>query len=169
MAALDVGGTVPVVDMPLNDVGGNEWTLAGALADGPVLLGLYKSSCAASKTMFPFLQRLHERYGPRGLRVLGLSQDSENITRSFARRSGLTFPILLDPEDYPVSRAFDITATPTVYLIDPDGTVTATTMGFFADPVNDLAVKVAEAVGAEPEPVYTEADAAGGTPRFVPG
>ncbi len=169
MAALDVGGTVPVIDMALTAAGGGEQTLAGALAEGPVLLGIYKSSCAASKTMFPFLQRLHERYGPRGLQALGLSQDSENITRSFARRAGVTFPMLLDPEGYPVSRAFDITATPTVYLIDPDGTVTATTMGFFADPVNELAAKVAEAVGAEPEPVYTEEDAAGGTPRFVPG
>ncbi|MDQ3514396.1 MAG: TlpA family protein disulfide reductase [Chloroflexota bacterium] len=169
MATLDVGGTVPGLDMALTDTEGTGRTLAGALADGPVLLGLYKSSCQASKTMFPFLQRLHERYGPRGLQVLGLSQDSENITRSFGRRAGLTFPILLDPEGYPVSRAFDITATPTVYLIDPDGTVVATTMGFFADPVNELAAKAAEAVGAEPEPIYTDEDAAQGTPRFVPG
>ena len=67
-----------------------------ALAKGPVLIGIYKSSCQASKAMFPFLQRLADRYGDKGLSVFGIAQDSANITRSFARRLDLTFPILVE-------------------------------------------------------------------------
>jgi peroxiredoxin len=117
--------------------------------------------------MFPFLERLHQRYASHGLTVYGVSQDSANVSRSFARRVGITFPILIDDDDYAVSRAFEVTATPTVFLMQPDGSVAHTTMGFFKDSVNELAGAVATAVGQPAEPVFTDADT--DVPRFVPG
>jgi peroxiredoxin len=169
VATLEKGATVPELPVQLEDAKGTPHAISGALADGPVLLGIYKSSCQASKTMFPFLQRLHEWYGQNGLQVLGVSQDSANITRSFARRTGVTFPILIEPEGYPVSTAFDITATPTVYLVGPDGKIIFDTMGFFADPVGELGRATATVVAADPLPLFTEEDAESGVPRFVPG
>lgn len=169
VATLEKGATVPELPVELEDAEGTPRSIPGALADGPVLLGIYKSSCEASKTMFPFLQRLHERYGQNGLQVLGISQDSANITRSFARRTGVTFPMLVEPAGYPVSTAFGITATPTVYLVRPNGEIVFDTMGFFADPVNELGRVTATEVAADPLPLYTEEDARNGTPRFVPG
>jgi pimeloyl-ACP methyl ester carboxylesterase len=88
--------------------------------------------------MFPFLERLNARHVVDGLTVLGISQDSANITRSFARRYGITFPLLLEGDDYPVSRAFDIMATPTVFLIEPGGTVAYATMGFMKPALDAL-------------------------------
>nr|MDQ3044825.1 redoxin domain-containing protein [Chloroflexota bacterium] len=102
-----------------------------------------------------------------GLAVLGVSQDSANITRSFARRQGATFPILIEPEGYPVSRAFDITATPTAFVIQRDGTIVYTTMGFFRDPINELGYTVARALGSPPFELFD--DAGTGVPVFVPG
>ena len=40
--------------------------LSRAGADGPLLIGNYKSSCASSKQMFPFLERLNERHRGEG-------------------------------------------------------------------------------------------------------
>src|SRR3712207_5168840 len=153
--------------MPLEDADGNTYVIDDAVATGPVVLGIYKSSCQASKTMFPFLERLHQRYGGKGLSVLGVSQDSANVTRSFARRYGITFPILIEPEDFPVSVAFDIFATPTVFLVRPDRTVAFTTMGFFRDPVNNLGRAVATLLDAPPEELFTAEDTE--VPVFVPG
>jgi peroxiredoxin len=167
MATVDVGQQAPIPDGTLEDAEGASHDLRAALGRGPILLGLYKSSCQASKTMFPFLERLHRRYGGDGLSVYGVSQDSANVTRSFARRLELSFPILIEGEGYPLSAAFGITATPTVFLLAPDGTVTATTMGFFKGPVNELGDAAAAAVGREPAPLVTEEDA--GVPVFVPG
>ncbi|HEV2108807.1 MAG TPA: TlpA disulfide reductase family protein [Thermomicrobiales bacterium] len=169
MATLEAGATAPELDLTLEDAEGTPRSIATVLRDGPVLLGIYKSSCQASKTMFPFLERLHERYGQNGLQVLGVSQDSANITRSFARRAGITFPILIEPEGYPISTAFGITATPTVYLIRPGGEIVFDTMGFFADPVNELGRATATEVAADSVPLYTEEDTERGTPPFVPG
>ncbi len=169
MATAAKGATVPEIITGLEDAEGTPQSIQDALKDGPLLVGIYKSSCQASKTMFPFLQRLYERYGQNGLQVLGVSQDSANVTKSFARRTGVTFPILIEPEDFPVSKAFGITATPTVYLIRPNGEIIFDTMGFFADPVNALGAATAAEVAADAVPLFTEEDATGGTPRFVPG
>lgn len=167
MTPIEAGGSAPGFDEPFVDANGIPRDVTAALRNGPVLLGIYKSSCQASKTMFPMLERLHQRYAGQGLTVFGVSQDSPNVTRSFARRYGITFPLLIEGDDYPISRRFDIFATPTVYLIRPDGTVATTIMGFFRDQVNDLANTVAEEIGAPPEPLITDADA--DVPIFVPG
>jgi peroxiredoxin len=163
--SIEAGAAAPKLDLTVEDATGERHDL-GALT-GPVLYGLYKSSCQASKSMFPILERLHERYGKDGLTVLGVAQDSPNVTRSFARRYGITFPILIEGEEYPISRAFDIAATPTVYLVKPDGTVAYTTMGFFKGMLDQLGDAVAAAVGRDPEPLITEADS--DIPLFVPG
>lgn len=169
MAATEQGAMVPPIDVVMEDANGTPYDLGAALKAGPTVLGLYKSSCQASKTFFPFLERLHQRYGENGLTVLGISQDSPNITRSFARRLDLTFPILVEGDEYPVTRAFDIAATPTVFVIRSDGTVSYTTMGFLREPVNELGDAAAAAVDQARPPLFTDDDVAAGIPIFVPG
>jgi peroxiredoxin len=161
------GQPAPFPDLLFTDAEGKEWDLRNVLARGPLLLGIYKSSCASSKQMFPMLERLHQRYGGNGLTVLGVSQDSPNITRSFARRYGLTFPLIVEGEEYPVSSAFEIMATPTVFLIERDGNVSYVTMGFLKPGIDALGDATADAVGEPHAPLVTDADA--DVPMFVPG
>jgi peroxiredoxin len=167
LSPVEVGQPAAAIDLELVDAEGNKHTISEALKRGPVLLALYKSSCQASKVMLPMVERLYRRYGDQGLTVYGLSQDSENITQSFARRYDITFPILIDTADYAMSRAFDIFATPTVFLIRPDGCVAFTTNGFFKEQVNQLAVAVAEEIGLPPQILSPEEEA--DVPMFVPG
>lgn len=165
--AIDVGAQRPQTEETFEDAEGQPHSLAAALEHGPLLLGLYKSSCQASKTIFPFLQRLYERYGDKGLTVYGVAQDSPNITRSFARRLGIAFPILIEPDGNPLSSGFDIAATPTIYLIDRDGKIAYTTMGFLKPGLNAMGDAVTTALGLPSEPLVTDADA--DVPMFVPG
>lgn len=164
---VEQGQIAPLPDKSFSDAEGTEHDLRDLLQSGPLLIGLYKSSCASSKQMFPFLERLHERYAGQGLHVLGVSQDSENITRSFARRYGITFPILVEGSDYPISREFGIAATPTIFLVTPDERVAYTTMGFMKPALDLMGDTVADTVGAAHEPLVTAADEA--VPMFVPG
>jgi peroxiredoxin len=164
---VEQGSIAPLSERPFGDAEGVEHDLRQLLRTGPLLIGIYKSSCASSKQMFPFLERLHERYGANGLHVIGVSQDSENITRSFARRYGITFPIIVEGPDYPISREFDIAATPTIFLIMPDGRVAYTTMGFMKPALDLIGDAAADAVDASHEALVTVADDA--VPMFVPG
>ena len=164
---IEQGQQAPFPDAEFNDAEGQTHDLKHVAADGPLLLGIYKSSCASSKQMFPFLERLSERHGADGLTVLGISQDSANITRSFARRYGITFPLLMEGDEYPVSRAFDIMATPTVFLIEPGGTVAYATMGFMKPALDALGDAVADALGKPHLALVTPDDS--DVPMFVPG
>jgi peroxiredoxin len=167
VAPIDTGETAPEFTEQLPDADGTPRDVAAALRDGPVLLGIYKSSCQASKTIFPVLERLHQRHAADGLSVFGVAQDSPNVTRSFARRYGITFPLLIEGDDYPISRRFDIFATPTVFLIRQGGAVASSIMGFFRQQVNEFAGTVAAELGRSPEPVIAEDEA--DVPLFVPG
>lgn len=153
--------------MAYPDQDGTERSIDAMLTNGPVVVGLYKSSCAASKAMMPLLNRLKDRYGDQGLSVIGVAQDSANVTRSFIRRTGVDYPVLIEGDEYPISRAFDIFATPTVYVIERDGKITYSTMGFFRQQVNDIGAAAAKAVGAEPGEIVGENE--DDIPRFVPG
>lgn len=167
MATVTVGEPAPALDLVLEDTEGTSHLLRDTLATGPVLIGIYKSSCQASKTIFPFLERLHQRYAAHGLTVFGVAQDSANVSRSFGRRASVSFPILIDTDDYAMTLAFDITATPTIFLLEADGSIAYTTMGFLKDSVDEFAAAVAATVGQPAEPVFTDADT--DVPRFVPG
>jgi peroxiredoxin len=164
---VEQGQNAPFPQLLFPDAEGTEHDPRRAIAAGPLLLGIYKCSCASSKEMFPFLERLYTRYRDAGLTVLGVSQDSPNITRSFARRYGITFPLLIEGEEYPISRAFDIMATPTVFLVRPDGVVSYTTMGFLKPGLDAMGDAVADAVGRPHERLVTDADE--DVPMFVPG
>jgi len=161
------GQKAPFPDGAFDDAEGQPHDLSRAAANGPLLLGIYKSSCASSKQMFPILERLNERHRGDGLAVIGISQDSANITRSFARRYGITFPLVLEGDDYPISRAFDIMATPTVFVIEPDGNVAYVTMGFMKPALDALGDAVADALGKPHQALVTSDDA--DLPMFVPG
>ena len=161
------GEQAPLPETSFADAEGIARNFRQDLAAGPLLLGIYKSSCASSKQMFPFLERIYQRHKDQGLQVLGVSQDSANITRSFARRYGITFPIVVEGDDYPISTAFDIAATPTVFLITPDGEVSFTTMGFMKPGLDAIDDAVADALSQPHEPLVTDADS--DVPMFVPG
>ena len=164
---VEQGQIAPLPHQPFADAEGAMHDLHELLQSGPLLIGIYKSSCASSKQMFPFLERLHQRYAANGLHVIGISQDSENITRSFARRYGITFPILVEGPDFPISREFDIAATPTIFLIMPDKRVAYTTMGFMKPALDLMGDSVADTVDGAREPLVTAVDDA--VPMFVPG
>jgi peroxiredoxin len=167
VAPIDTGNTAPNLDETFLDAEGNPHSIGEALKRGPVLLGIYKSSCQASKSIFPILERMYQRHQDQGLTVFGISQDSPNVTRSFARRYGVTFPLLIEGESYPISRRFDIFATPTLYFIGSDGIVISSIMGFFREQVVEFANLIAGELGVPPSPII--ADTETDIPLFVPG
>jgi peroxiredoxin len=162
---VDVGATAPT--FTLSDAAEDlqhAHSLSEALERGPLLIGIYKSSCEASKTTFPFMEKLHQAYP--ALTIWGIAQDSPNVTRSFARRTGVSFPMLIDDNDYTVSRAYNIVATPTLFLIDRSGVVVWQRMGFQKASMHELSNVVADLLGVPRVDILTGNEA---MPAWVPG
>jgi peroxiredoxin len=128
MTNIVAGRTAP--DFSLKSLDGKEYSLKQLLEHGPVLVSFFKVSCPVCQFTFPFLERLHKRYGSEEITFLGLSQDSAKATKEFADEYGVTFPVVLDAEGYPASNAYGLTNVPTTFLIDTDGTVRLTGSGF---------------------------------------
>jgi peroxiredoxin len=168
---LAVGDTAP--DFSLPEAGGTPRRLSEALAAGPVVLAFLKADCAACNLAFPYLERLNQAYPGGGWTIWGVSQHPARAAEWFARNTGLTFPLLIDADGgpdpaasgFPVSRAYDPEATPTVFLID-EGQVRSVQVGFAKHGLNNLSKLVADRLA---RPVVEVAPADDGKPSFRPG
>lgn len=161
---LDVGESAP--DFTLVDSKGGSHRLADALADGPVVLAFMKADCGTCTLAFPYLERLHQAYLTDRWRIWGICQNPARAADWFAGRTGVSFPMLIDGDELPVSEAYDPPATPTIFLIDRDGTIQSSHYGLSKPDLNALAEQVAAALGERPVVVAPPND---GTPDFRPG
>ena len=144
MTHVDAGRAAP--GFTLKGLDGTTYSLESLQQKGPVVAAFFKISCPVCQFTFPFLQRLYERYGSNDVTFLGISQDDAKATAGFARQYGATFPMALDEKDkgYPASNAYGLTSVPTIFLIDTDGIVRVSSMGFVKKDLEQIATELAE-------------------------
>lgn len=134
---LETGSQAP--DFELRTLSGASESLKGILARGPVLLAFFKASCPVCQFTFPFLERIFKS-GSGAVQFFAISQDEARATEEYNRQFGITFPALLDEagKGYPVSNAFGITTVPSLYLVEPDGSISWAVSGFSKKGVAEL-------------------------------
>lgn len=153
MAALTVGSNAH--DFELKTIDGKRFVLLEELSRGPVVLAFFKISCPTCQYAFPFLERLEEAYGHKGVQIVGVSQNNAQDTASFNREFGVTFPVLLDETNaYPVSNAYGLTNVPTIFWIGQDGEIEVSSVGWSKADFSEINRKMAEAGNAAPATVF---------------
>jgi peroxiredoxin len=163
MAILEVGALAS--HFTLLGLDGREYSLPGSLDGRPAVLVFCKAGCATCDLAFPYLSRLREAY-PEGWELWAISQDAPDRSAGYAKRLGITSPMLLDAPEFVASRLYDPPATPTVFLVGRNGRVEYSTHGFAKEDMNEIAVRIAGHVGAEAVVIAPEND---GNPAFKPG
>ena len=153
-------------DFTLDDYTGTTRNLSSALSEGPSVLAFLKADCAVCQLAFPYLERLRQTYPGPDWQIWGISQHQARAAEAFAKRNGVTFPILIDAEGLPVSNAYDPPATPTIFLVGQDGTIQSVHSGLSKNELNALAGRIARMVGQEPVVIAPPDD---GKPSFRPG
>jgi peroxiredoxin len=166
MVALSVGAQAP--DFTLSGIDGKQYSLSAALEQGPLLAVFIKTTCPVCDLTMPYLNRLTETYGAQGWQLWVVSQDDQQTSRHYAQDFGATFPLVVDdPADgWAVSRAYDPPATPTLFLIGPDGQVQLSGQGFSKADLNAIGERIAGHLGVQPTVVAERDD---GNPDFRPG
>jgi peroxiredoxin len=153
MAALNPGTKAP--EFSLSTTHGKSFSLSDNLAEAPLILAFFKISCPTCQYAFPFVERLHKAYGGKGVKIVGVSQNSKTDTALFVKEYGITFPILLDDmEKYPVSNAYGITNVPTVFWISPDGVIELSSVGWDRKDFEQLNAKAAQVAGGVPQRLF---------------
>ena len=96
-----------------------------------VLLNIWATWCGPCRIEMPSMQRLQERLGPKGLRIVAVSVDDPGqagAIRRFAQELGLTFDLLHDPTKT-IERTYQTTGVPETFLIGRDGTIRRRSIG----------------------------------------
>ncbi len=161
---LSEGSQAP--DFVLTSVDGKKYSLSEALKQGPLLAVFIKTTCPVCDLILPYLNRLAEAYPRQSWQLWVVSQDDAEATGRYAQRFNASFPMVVDNPGWSASRAYDPPATPTLFLIGPDGRVEVATWGFSKADLNGLAERIARHLGEPPRLVAQEVD---GNPETRPG
>ncbi len=88
------------------------------------------------------MAKAHQEFGPKGVVFVGISvRDTEESAKKFVADNGLAFPNGLDQQGvddrgqpyWKIARAFRVEATPTTFLITPDGQILGRNNGTFPE------------------------------------
>ena len=145
-----------------------EFSLTSALQKGPALLAFFKIGCPVCQFTFPFLERLYQRHKNSDVSFVGISQNGPEKTAAFNKEYGITFPVLLDPEEkrYLVSNAYGLTMVPTIILVDTDGSVLVSSMGFVKADLESIANQLVEPAKLTKAPLFLASES---VPANKPG
>jgi peroxiredoxin len=128
----------PAPELALTMADGQTLALA-SLRGKVVLLDFWGTWCSPCVRALPHLQALHERFGGRGLVVLGVSANEppESDPAAFLAARGSSYATAVKGEA--AAQAFGVRMFPTVYLLDRDGRVLHAEFGFSESLEADLA------------------------------
>ena len=99
-----------------------------------VLIEFWTFGCYNCRNTLPFVKRWHERYGDKGLAVVGVHtpelEDERNIedVRREVTSLGVRYPVVTD-NNYSTWHAYDVEAWPTIFVVDKKGQIRWTHVG----------------------------------------
>jgi peroxiredoxin len=111
------------LDFTLKDLSGKAWTFS-ELRGKVVLVNFWATWCPPCRKEMPDLEALYERFGAKGLVVLGISDEEAAKVEPFIRDRKVSFPVLLDP-DRKVNETFVVEGIPKSFVYDREGKLAA--------------------------------------------
>jgi thiol-disulfide isomerase/thioredoxin len=141
-----VGAPAPAWSDDVTPLSGAPASVA-ALQGKVVILDFWASWCGPCRMLAPRLSALGDRLGAQGLAVIGMTTDPAEEAAVFARRHAMRYPIVVDVKGE-TSRIYNVTALPTLVLVDRKGIVRDVVVGFAPDEI-EVAVR---RLLAEPAP-----------------
>jgi len=113
-------------DFTLPSVDGAPVSLSALLAQGcPLVLLFVHADCPTSLLALRRLASLGE-----GAALVCVAEESPEVAARLARRTGFSRPVLAEAAPYAVSRRFEVATVPTALLVDRDGAVVETVVGW---------------------------------------
>ena len=116
----------------IRDIQGKRIELTELLKQGPVLIDFWALWCIPCRKELPHLQTLYNRYKEKGLIVLTINEDdpsSESKVKPFIAGKRYKFMVVVD-KDKELWRNFKVVSLPTLFLINQQGNIHKTHVGY---------------------------------------
>jgi peroxiredoxin len=112
----------PAPDLTLNDLDGRKVNLSD-YRQNIVLINNWATWCPPCRAEMPTLVKYFNEHADQGFTLIGIEAgDPVEDVKSFVDRYGISFPVLLDPNNKSLI-AFQNDSLPSSYVIDLDGNV----------------------------------------------
>jgi peroxiredoxin len=146
LSTLSVGMTAP--DFSLPDVSGKTVSLT-QYRGKVVLIDFWQTWCPPCVEELPYLRSLQEKYGSRGLVIIGvtdrLDQDGVAKWREFLRTTKMNYPTLTD-EKGPIAAQYNVSGYPHKFIIGRDGRLVFEKRGFLRSDENEIETEILKAL-----------------------
>jgi len=110
----------PAPDFVLQDASGKTWQLS-SLKGKVVFVNFWATWCKPCRDEMPSMEALNQAMAGQPFQLLAIVfNDDLDMANSFARRLGVTFPVLANPAPE-LTEAYMITGVPETFLIDANG------------------------------------------------
>jgi peroxiredoxin len=110
-------------EFTLSDLSGTKWSLRD-LRGKVVLVNFWATWGPPCRREMPAMEALYQRFGPRGLVILAISDEDAGKVQPFIASTKFSYPILLDP-GRKVHKLFGVEGIPKSFLYDRDGKLVA--------------------------------------------
>ncbi|MEV7398313.1 TlpA disulfide reductase family protein [Aeromicrobium sp. NPDC092404] len=136
-------------DLELGCLGGGTPVRLAGLTDTPTIINLWASWCAPCREELPLLAKAHQAYGDK-LRIIGVDFDdaAPDAALELAERSGVTYPLLVDP-DADAKASLKVIGLPQTVFVDAQGRMVATERIAFRS-YADLTAAIDKHLGVSP-------------------
>lgn len=120
---------------------------AAASKPGPVLVLFVARECPTSRMTLGRLQALNGLFEEAGGAIVAVHEDDAQVASATMRACKATYTALSEPAPYRTSAAWQVATLPTAFLIDADGTVADSVVGWSREDFDRIAARVSVAGG----------------------
>ena len=108
---------------------GVQRTLSDVLGKATLVVFFFPT-CRYCEAAFPDIKRLHDAYKDRGLSavLINVLQEEEKLIAGWRKSHGDGIPVLLGGRS--IQNDYNLTTTPTIYVLEAGGKVVARRLGF---------------------------------------
>jgi len=156
LAVVAIGaGTAPgaMVGQPAPEIQAQYWLNAPALAlqalrGKVVVVEFWATWCPPCRRSIPHLVELDKQYRPKGVVIIGLTNEPKTTVEPFAREIGMTYPV---GGGSSTASQYGVTGIPHAFVVDPSGRVV-----WEGHPMSGLDKAIEEQLAKMPPPPAAE-------------
>lgn len=138
-------------DFNIPELGGENFQLSDHIGEGPLLINFWATWCIPCHAEMKALKKVYKRYKDQGLKIVSISIDDTRTVskvKGFVRSKRYPFTILLDTNKE-VFQLFQGTSPPLSILIDKDGRMVYTHLGYRKGDEKKVEEWIIKLLGAE--------------------